>query len=78
MNPKDSPPAPVPSVRGVARWLDLMETCEQLFLAGLRHKAGPEGDVAAVYRAWNARHLELRERERRESRANRARIGRAN
>lgn len=69
--------SPKPSVEGVRRWLDLMEACEQLHLAGLKKKAGPNGDVAAQYRDWNTRRLELRDRERREARMNRSRIGHA-
>jgi hypothetical protein len=52
-----------PSVEGVLRWMDLMETCEQLLLAGLRRKIGPDGDLAAAYRAWNARQMARRDRE---------------
>lgn len=52
-----------PSVEGVLRWMDLMETCEQLVLAGLRRKVGPDGDLAEAYRAWNARQMARRDRE---------------
>jgi hypothetical protein len=54
---------PCPSVDGVLRWMDLMETCEQLLLAGLRRTVGPDGDVAAAYRSWNARQMARRDRE---------------
>ncbi len=49
---------PEPSVEGVLTWMDLMETCEQLVLAGLRHSIGPDGDLDAAYRDWNARQVE--------------------
>jgi len=52
-----------PSVEGVLRWMDLMEACEQLLLAGLRRKVGPNGDLSAAYRAWNARQMARRDRE---------------
>jgi hypothetical protein len=54
-----------PSVRGVRVWMDLMAACEQLLLARLQHQAGPGGDLAAAYRAWNRRQMERRDRERR-------------
>ena len=36
----------------VAMWLDLLDTCEQFLLAGLRRDIGPEGDLRAAYRQW--------------------------
>ena len=33
-------------------WKDLMDTAEQLLLAGLRHKIGPDGDLDAAYAEW--------------------------
>lgn len=53
----------LPSVEGVLRWIDLMETCEQLVLAGLRRKIGPDADLSAAYRAWNVRQMARRDRE---------------
>ena len=52
-----------PSVEGVLVWMDLMETCEQLLLAGLQRKIGPSGDLAVAYRDWNARQHQRRDRE---------------
>ena len=39
----------------VAIWLDLVDACEQMVLAGLRLKIGPDGDLKAAYRKWNQR-----------------------
>lgn len=44
-------------------WKDLMDTCEQLLLAGLRHKIGPDGDLDAAYREWIEQDNERRSRE---------------
>ena len=41
-----------PSAQSVLRWMDLMETCEQMVLAGLRRKIGPDGDLERAYRDW--------------------------
>jgi len=38
----------------IALWIDLMDTCEQFLLAGLRREIGPEGDLRAAYRKWYA------------------------
>jgi len=43
--------------------MDLMETCEQLLLAGLRHKVGPDGDLAAAWRARSVVRMAQRDRE---------------
>ena len=47
----------------VRAWMDLMETCEQLVLAGLRHKIGPDGDLSAAWHARSGRQAIRRERE---------------
>ena len=54
---------PAPSVNGARVWFDLMETCEQLLLAGFRRKVGPEGDLSSAYRAWSDRHSKRRDGE---------------
>ena len=38
--------------QGVQLWIDHMESCEQLLLAGLRKAAGPNGDIKVLYRQW--------------------------
>lgn len=43
-----------PSAESVLRWMDLMETCDQLIRAGLRRKIGPEGDLDIAYGEWYA------------------------
>lgn len=53
-----------PSAESVLRWMDLMETCEQLVRAGLRRKIGPDGDLDTAYGEWYAakrskRHSEI-------------------
>lgn len=30
------------------RWVDVMNTCEQFLLAGLRREIGPDGDMEAA------------------------------
>jgi hypothetical protein len=48
------PPAPerLTADQRVALWLDLMDSAEELLLAGLRRDVGPCGDVAREYRRW--------------------------
>ena len=43
-------------------WLDLMGTCQQFLLAGLRREIGPDGDLATAYRRWYAGQMEEHER----------------
>jgi hypothetical protein len=38
----------------VARWIELMDLCEEFLLAGLRREVGPDGDLAEAYRRWYA------------------------
>ena len=42
----------------VALWSELLDACDQLLLAGLRRQVGPDGDIAAAYRAWHTKQLE--------------------
>lgn len=51
--PSDATPA-----QCVAMWVDLMNTCEQFLLAGLRREIGPEGDLRTAYRQWYAERME--------------------
>ena len=46
----------------IAIWCDLMNTCEQFLLAGLRRKIGPEGDLREAYRDWYRRQCEEKDR----------------
>lgn len=46
----------------VQMWLDLMNACEQLLLAGLRREIGPDGDLKAAYRRWYAEQMEEHDR----------------
>jgi hypothetical protein len=46
----------------IATWLDLMEACEQLVLAGLRREIGPHGNLRAAYRRWYAEQMEEHDR----------------
>ena len=50
-----------PTERIIA-WRDLMDTCEQFLLAGLRHKIGPDGDLRLAYRDWYQRQCEDKDR----------------
>ncbi len=46
----------------IALWLDLVEACDQLVLAGLRREIGPSGDLRAAYRQWYAEQMEEHDR----------------
>lgn len=46
----------------IVLWLDLMEACDQLVLAGLRREIGPHGDLGAAYRRWYAQQMEEHDR----------------
>jgi hypothetical protein len=42
----------------IALWADLLDACDQLLLAGLRRRIGPDGDLQAAYREWLGRQME--------------------
>ncbi len=44
------------------RWVDVMNTCEQFLLAGLRREIGPDGDLDAAYRQWYEQQMEEHDR----------------
>ncbi len=46
----------------IAMWVDLMNTCEQFLLAGLRREIGPKGDLKEAYRKWYAQQMEEHDR----------------
>lgn len=58
-----SPPSTIhlPPAERVRVWLDLMELTDQLFLAGLRHRIGPDGDLREAVRKWYREDREDRE-----------------
>jgi hypothetical protein len=66
LSPADLAPPPLPDhltmSERVAVWVDLMNTCEQFLLAGLRREIGPHGDLQAAYREWYARQMEEHDR----------------
>lgn len=43
-------------------WFDLLDTCEQFLLAGLRERIGPEGDLKAAYLEWDRKQREEHDR----------------
>ena len=51
----------LPLAKRIELWGQLVDDCEALLLAGLRHRIGPDGDLQAAYRDWYARHMEDRE-----------------
>lgn len=64
-----SPPALAPNVppsatpqQCIAMWVDLVDACDQLLLAGLRREIGPDGDLKAAYRKWYAEQMEEHDR----------------
>jgi hypothetical protein len=62
--PELAPPLPASLTpeEGIALWVDLMNTCEQFLLAGLRREVGPDGDLQAAYRQWYAEQMEEHDR----------------
>jgi hypothetical protein len=62
--PDLAPPVPetLTPEQGIALWVDLMNTCEQFLLAGLRREIGPDGDLRAAYREWYAQQMEEHDR----------------
>jgi hypothetical protein len=57
-----SMPADATPQQGMEAWIDLMRTCEQFVLAGLRREIGPDGDLRAAYRRWYAEQMEEHDR----------------
>lgn len=55
--PEDTTPE-----QGIRIWMDLMRTCEQFVLAGLRREIGPEGDLRGAYRQWCSEQMEEHDR----------------
>jgi hypothetical protein len=55
--PPDATPAEC-----VEAWLDLMNACDELLMAGLRREVGPDGDVRAAYRRWYWQQMEEHDR----------------
>jgi hypothetical protein len=65
VSPPDlSPPLPKSATprQCITVWLDLMNVCEKLLLAGLRREIGPEGDLKAAHRRWYAEQMEEHDR----------------
>jgi len=62
--PEDAPPslAHLTVPQRIALWVDLMDACEALLLAGLRRKIGPDGDLRAAYRQWYTERMEEHDR----------------
>ncbi len=50
-------PANLTPEQRIALWVDLANAGEELLLAGLRRKVGPQGDVVAAYREWYAEQM---------------------
>ena len=49
---RESLPSKEDARRRIELWMDLMRTCEQFLLAGLRNKTGPDRPLRDVYRQW--------------------------
>lgn len=64
--PPDLAPPPLPdhlsSQERIALWVDLMNTCEQFLLAGLRREIGPDGDLQEAHRRWYEQQMEEHDR----------------
>jgi hypothetical protein len=48
--------------QAIAQWIDLLDACDQLVLAGLRREIGPDGDLQAAYREWYRKEMEEHDR----------------
>jgi hypothetical protein len=55
-------PAHATAAKCIAAWVDLMDTCDQFLLAGLRREIGPDGDLRAACRQWLDRHMQDHDR----------------
>lgn len=53
-----APPVPewLTSEQRLMLWMEVMDACEALLVAGLRREVGPHGDWIAAYRRWQAEH----------------------
>lgn len=60
--PPELAPAPMPEHltmdERIAVWVDLMDACDAMVMAGLRREIGPEGDLRAAFRRWHAAQRE--------------------
>ncbi len=55
-------PAGLTAEQRIALWADLLDACDQLLLAGMRRRLGPNGDLVAAYRAWYRTEMEEHDR----------------
>lgn len=53
----------LPLAKRVELWYELVDEAEALVKAGLRHRIGPDGDLAQAYREWYARKMEQHDEE---------------
>jgi hypothetical protein len=62
--PDLTPPVPgwLTSEQRIVLWMEAMNACEELLLAGLRREVGPNGDLIAAYRRWQAEHIKEHDR----------------
>ncbi|MCR4411629.1 MAG: hypothetical protein NUV77_04280 [Thermoguttaceae bacterium] len=61
-DPAPSVPKDATSTQCIRAWVEWMDLCEQVLLAGLRREIGPEGDLRAAYRRWYAEQMEEHDR----------------
>lgn len=55
-------PADLTPEQRIRLWLDLMDTCEQFLLAGLRRTVGSDEELRSAYRKWYADRMEEHDR----------------
>jgi hypothetical protein len=55
------PPDLTPEQR-ILLWVDLMDTCEQFLLAGLRRTVASDEELQAAYRKWYEERMEEHDR----------------
>ena len=59
----------------LAAWADLMDSSEELLLAGLSRQIGPNGDLREAYRRWYIAQMEEHDQAMRDLAANLYRRG---
>jgi hypothetical protein len=61
--PELAPPSVkhLPISKRVELWVDLVAAAEEFLLAGLKRKAGPQGDLRMAYQTWFSRQMGERE-----------------
>jgi hypothetical protein len=59
-----APPVPdqLTTEQRIALWVEVMDACDELLLAGLRRQVGSDEEVLRAYRHWYATQMEEHDR----------------